>query len=140
MRARRRSAWIDVGIFAFALGATALTLWYSMGPTPPGNGSAHGLHAAAYFVNTFAVLLAVVFRPGRGSGRSDGWTLAIALGMLLLGGVLEILQGTFFGRDAELADWVADAVGVALAALVFTALRRTLREQPLRRHPHPDRH
>jgi VanZ family protein len=40
----------------------------------------------------------------------------LALLMLLLGGGIEIAQGSMgLGRDADIMDWVADAVGIALA-------------------------
>lgn len=119
----------------FTLGSTALTLWYSLGSSPPGDGSNHALHVAAYFVNTLAVLLVVDARRG----RSNAWTVVVAGGMVVVGGLLEIVQGTIIDRDAELADWVADAVGVSLAALAFAVVRQRLRDRSSRRLPRPDR-
>jgi VanZ family protein len=126
----RESRLIDTGIWAFALGTTALTLWYSLGPTPPGHGSDKQLHAAAYFVNTLAILLAIVWRPGRSVRRFDAWALLVAVGMLVLGGLLEIVQGGFVGRDSQFTDWVADGVGITLAVMVFATLRWALRRWP----------
>jgi VanZ family protein len=100
-----------------------------LGPTPPGRGSDIELHAAAYFVNTLAILFAVVWRPGRRAGRFNGWALPVAMGMLILGGLIEVVQGGFVDRDAQFTDWVADGVGVGLAAIVFVTLRRALRER-----------
>jgi VanZ family protein len=117
--------WIDIGIWAFALGATALTLWYSLGPRPPGHGSDDQLHSAAYFVNTLAILLAIVWRPGRrGAGRFERGTLPVVVGMLVLGGLIEIVQGGFVDRDAQFTDWVADGLGIMLAVMLFATLRR----------------
>ncbi len=124
---RWESRWIDVGIWVFALVTTALTLWYSLGPTPPGHGSDKQLHSAAYFVNTLAILLAIVWRPGRSRDRFDARTVPVGVGMLVLGGVIEVVQGGFVGRDSQFTDWVADGVGIMLAVMVFAALRRGLR-------------
>jgi VanZ family protein len=122
------SPWIDVGIWAFALGTTAITLWYSLGPRPPGHGSDSQLHFAAYFVNTLAILFAVVWRPGRrGTARFAGRTLLVVVIMLVLGGLIEIAQGGFVNRDSQFTDWIADSVGVMLAVTLFVTLRRAYR-------------
>ena len=49
----------------------------------------------------------------------------IAAGMAILGGVVEVLQAGV-GRDAQLPDWVADIIGIALAVVVFVTFRRAL--------------
>ena len=118
------SPWIDVGIWAFALGTTAITLWYSLGPRPPGHGSDSQLHFFAYFVNTLAILFAVVWRPGRRTGRFGVRTLLVVVIMLVLGGLIEIAQGGFVNRDSQFTDWIADSVGVMLALMLFVTLRR----------------
>ena len=102
---RWESPLVDVILWAFALVATGVTVWYSLGPRPPGHGSDKDLHAVAYFVNTLAVLLALIWRPGRTSRRYDGWALPVALGILMLGGVIEIAQAGFADRDAQFGDW-----------------------------------
>ena len=117
------SPLVDAGIWLIALIATGLTVWFSLGPTPPDHGSDWEWHAVAYFIDTLAILLAVVWRPGREVRRFDGWTLPVALAVLLVGGVIEIVQGRFADRDAQFRDWIADAVGIGLAVLLFTALR-----------------
>jgi VanZ family protein len=118
------SPWVTAAIWAVAIGCTALTLGFSLGPAPPGEfASDRELHAIAYFVNTLAILLAVIWRPGRRAGRPDGWVFLIAAGMAILGGVVEVLQAGV-GRDAQLPDWVADIIGIALAVVVFVTFRR----------------
>jgi VanZ family protein len=127
-----RSWFIDVGIWVLALLATGLTVWYSLGSTPPVHSSDKDLHAVAYFVDTFAILLALVWRPGRESRQLDGGALPVALAVLGVGALMEIIQG-FVDRDAQFGDWIADAVGIGLALLVFTVLRRAVRGRPAER-------
>ncbi len=133
-RGGRTSKWgsplVDAGIWLIAIIAIGLTVWYSLGPRPPDQGSDRQWHAMAYFVDTLAILLALVWRPGRDVRRFDGWALPLALAVLLIGGVIEIVQGRFADRDAQLRDWIADAVGIGLAVLLFTALRWAFRKKP----------
>jgi VanZ family protein len=67
------------------------------------------------------LLLAVVWRPGRPK-QLEAWLLPLVLGVVALGGLVEVLQG-IVGRDADAGDWLADAVGAAVATAVFVALR-----------------
>jgi VanZ family protein len=127
------SPLVDAGIWVTALIASGLTVWYSLGPTPPEHGSDWEWHAVAYFIDTLAILLALVWRPGREGRRFDAWALPVALALLLVGGVIEIVQGRFADRDAQFRDWLADAVGVGLAVLLFTALRWIIRRKPAHR-------
>jgi VanZ family protein len=129
---RWETPWIDAAIWAAALGATALTLWYSLGAVPPAHGSDKDLHALAYFVDALAVLLAVVWRPGRRAGRFDGWGPAVVAGMLGIGGLIELAQGGFVHRDAQFTDWIADAVGIGAAWVAFGSLRWIVRERAAR--------
>lgn len=119
------SPLVDVAIWLVALVATGATLWFSLGPTAPGHGFDKGLHATAYFVDTLAILFALVWRPGR-EKRRFGSALWVALAILAVGGLIELVQGRFAHRDAQFADWIADAVGAGLAVLVFAVARRTL--------------
>jgi VanZ family protein len=48
--------------------------------------------------------------------------------ILAAGGVIELAQGGFVHRDAQFADWMADAAGIGLAILVFAVARKTLGE------------
>jgi VanZ family protein len=116
-----------MGIWILALLAISMTVWYSLGSTPPVHHSDKDLHAVAYFVDTLAILLALVWRPGRESRRLDGWALPVTLAVLVLGGLMEIVQGGFVHRDAQFGDWIADAMGIGLALLVFTVLRWAIR-------------
>ena len=82
---------------------------------PIDGGSDKVKHLAAYG----AVMLA-------GCGAYDRKRLwgVTALGLLLLGAVLEGLQGGFFGREASLGDMVANAAGILLALTVGKFLER----------------
>jgi uncharacterized protein YfiM (DUF2279 family) len=54
--------------------------------------------------------------------------LGFALGFILMGVVIEFLQGMTDYRDFELADMVADAIGAAIGfALLQTPLKHALR-------------
>jgi VanZ family protein len=123
------SPLVDGGIWLIALIATGVTVWYSLGPRPPDHGSDWEWHAMAYFIDTLAILLAVVWRPGREVRRFDALALPVALAVLLVGGLIEIVQGRFANRDAQVRDWLADAVGIGVAVLLFTALRWAIRKK-----------
>jgi VanZ family protein len=103
-----------------------VTLWLSLGAVPPGTHAFKGVdkveHALAYVVTTLLVLLAAVWRPGRGDGPFARWWWAVLAAMVLAGGAIEIIQ-SFVGREAELADWVAEIVAVTLAWAVLVAWR-----------------
>ena len=120
-----RSPLVGVAIWLVALVAIAATSWFSLGPTAPSEGFDKALHAIAYFVDTLAILFALVWRPGR-EGRRFESALWVAIVILAVGGLIEIVQGRFADRDAQFTDWIADAVGIALALLVFAVARRTL--------------
>ena len=123
------SAWqsplVDVGIWLVAFGTTGAILWFSLGPTGPSHGVDKIMHAVAYFVNTLAILFALVWRPGRDKRGFDA-AVWIAVLILLAGGLIEVVQGRFAHRDAQFLDWMADALGIVLALLVFALARRTL--------------
>ena len=86
------SPLVDGGIWLIALIATGLTVWYSLGPRPPAHGSDWEWHALAYFIDTLAILLAVVWRPGREVRPFDALALPVALAVLLVGGLIEICR------------------------------------------------
>jgi VanZ family protein len=79
----------------------------------PGTGDSFE-HSTAWFVLT---LTGYVLAPRR--------AFAIPAFALAYGVFIELVQGQV-GRDADVRDVVADAVGIGLAVLVFLALRRRL--------------
>ncbi|MDE2486602.1 MAG: VanZ family protein [Alphaproteobacteria bacterium] len=103
-----------IGLYGVAV---AVLLYLTLAPSkalPQVNLWDKAEHAIAW-----AVLAGVGFAlfPGR------VWpVVAFALGFGIL---VEILQGALpFGRDMDWHDWIADAVGVAVATAVFLAMRR----------------
>ena len=55
----------------------------------------------------------------------------IALGLLALGGMIELLQALpIFARDCELMDWAADVAAIAVGMIVIVALRSMLPRLP----------
>jgi VanZ family protein len=121
-----RPTGVDVAIWIAAASAIAGTLWFSLAAAPGAErflfGSDKAAHAVAYAVDTLLLLFAVVWRPGRPQALV-AWTVPIVLGVATLGATIEFLQATA-GRDADLRDWVADLIGIGVAALVFWLLRR----------------
>ena len=113
----------DVAIWGAALVAIGATIWSSFGATRTADvlGSDKLGHGLAYAVDTFLLLLAVVWRPGRPQALV-AWVVPILLAVALLGGAIELAQEAV-GRDADLLDWLADVFGIAIAGLVFRALR-----------------
>ena len=119
---------IDRVLWAAAVLCVVVTLWLSLAEVPPGTSAFGGAdkveHAFAYFVTSLLVLLASVWRPGRGKGVLWPWRWWVLGAMVLAGGAVEIVQ-SYVGREAELADWVAEIVAVALAAGVLALWRRS---------------
>lgn len=83
-------------------------------------------HGTLYAATVLAYLLAAVWRPGRGEGRFP-WTVPWILAGALAAGIgMELLQGAFFGRDAEIGDAVADAVGELAGFVSWMLVRAAL--------------
>jgi VanZ family protein len=124
---RARPDRVDVSLWAAAVLCGAATLWFSFVATPPETTTFPDVdkveHAFAYFATTLLVLLAAVWRPGRGDGPFARWWWALLLTLILAGAAVEVAQG-FAGRDAEVLDWIAEIVAVALAWGVLTRWRR----------------
>ena len=124
---RGRLDRVDIFLWAAALLCGGVTLWLSLATIPPGTRAFEGAdkveHAFAYLVTTVLVLLAAVWRPGRGDGPLARWWWAVLAVMVAAGGAVEIAQ-SFVSRDVELADWVAEIVAVSLAWGVLVVWRR----------------
>jgi len=85
-----------------------LALWPQPNPPRPWFAGADKVQHAL----SFALL---VWLGVRGGYRR---TWALAVGLLLLGGAIEVAQSFTATRSAEWLDWIADAAGIALGAAV----------------------
>lgn len=95
---------------AFLVAATA-TLIVALAPVSgPSAGNADKFHHfLAFYVLT---LVGAAAFPGP---RSLPW---LTLGMLLYGGLVEVLQAVMpYDRSPDMKDWLADAIGVAAVAI-----------------------
>lgn len=124
MRARR--VW--GGLFALVF---ILVAWLAFTPKPPGTSISNGDkigHGLAFA--TLALLAALAARPQaqREQRRRQLWQRAGAL--FVWGVVIELVQSQLPTRSAELADIVADSVGIGLGLLLaLPALRRDRQRQ-----------
>jgi VanZ family protein len=112
---RIRGWWVVAGA------AIAAVVALSLGPdvTPGGEILDSLSHAAAYAALTAVVLLAT---DRRAPGSRWTYVVAIALGLLAFGAAMEFAQAGVH-RDATIADWLADAVGIAAAVAVYSLVR-----------------
>ncbi len=106
--------------------AALLVVWGSLAPLPPLQvppDSDKLFHFIVYFV--LAAIGVAAFRARRPA-------FLAALGLIVLGGMLEILQG-FVGRQTSFADQLANTLGVlaggTLARLAVEWLRRRFPER-----------
>jgi len=94
---------------------TVAMLWPLEAPPPAPDGSDKLVHLIA-----FAALAFPLARTGRIG------LLSIFIGASLYGGAIELIQPSF-NRSADVNDWVADVVGVALGiglGLLYRRLRK----------------
>jgi VanZ family protein len=106
--------------------ALLCVIWGELGagPEPPlfdwlGDFKDKALHFIAYF--GLAAMAAAGFKHRGPAGYA-------ALGLILLGGVLEVIQG-YTGRDMSAYDEIANTVGVLSGALVARTFIERLRKR-----------
>lgn len=80
------------------------------------------LHFSAYML--LALLLATVWELA--GGVLTIRHLVFAWLAILLYGAFDEISQSFVGRDCELLDWTADALGAALGLAIFLLLRRVV--------------
>jgi hypothetical protein len=124
-----RSRRIDAILWVTTLVLLVASFVLSWG-APLGLGPKFGLadkvwHLLGYGALCLTLLLAAAWRPGRGEGRFPRSGRAAALLVLAIAWITEVLQAPF-GRDAELADAVADLAGVVVGFLAWRMLPRSL--------------
>ena len=99
----------------------ALIVWGELTPNPPDLSSVLGWDKAQHFIAYFG--LASMATMALGLNRRLVWAI---LGVIFLGGALEILQG-YTGRDPDIFDFTANSIGAlsgaAVGAMFWVALR-----------------
>ena len=100
---------------AVTLTLTVAMLWPLEAPPPAPEGSDKLVHFVAFATLAFPLAL---------SGRIG--LLPVFIGASAYGGAIELIQPSF-NRSADINDWIADVVGVALGigcGLLYQRLRR----------------
>jgi hypothetical protein len=120
---------VDAALWTLTAALGVATLVFSLGASAPGAGSfslADELgHGAMYFATVGCLLLAGVWRPGRGDGPWPGAAPAIVAGAVVAGlGVEAIQELATSARHAEVGDVVAEIAGVVAAWAIHARARR----------------
>jgi VanZ family protein len=126
MQRDRQRAWRALFWLAVVLGV-ALALWPQSEPREPWLPWLDKIEHAC----SFAVLMWVGLR----AGYPRVWALPV--GLLVLGGAIELAQSFTATRSADWLDWLADAAGVAVtwsAARLAAAGRDTHSAGPEQEH------
>jgi VanZ family protein len=118
-----------VGLWGLSLAILVVILVFSWATKPPL--SSFSLtdkigHALAYAALAGTLLLAAVWRPGRGPGPFPRAAVLILGGAVVFGGIAELGQGLFFHRDASFRDLLIDGAGVLAAYAVWRLMERRL--------------
>jgi VanZ family protein len=110
----------------------ALIVWGELTPHPPSLGGILGWdkaeHFTAYFGLASMATMMLGLRPR---------LVPAIVGVILLGGVLEIAQA-YTGRDAEFLDFVANSIGALAGTLVAASFLLLLRGRALVGRPVTD--
>jgi VanZ family protein len=102
--------------------ALLLVIWGELTPRPPEvieGDNDKLLHFIAYF--GLAAIAAIAVRRRKAA-------ILAALGLIVLGGILEIIQG-FVGRDMSLYDEFANTLGVVVGGFAARAIVEPLRRR-----------
>jgi VanZ family protein len=114
-----------VGAWSLALSYMGLLFWLSSRTSSGGKPlpvSDKLVHAVVYFG------LCVVLRLAVGSVAPPKVATVIAVGMTVLYGATDEWHQSFTpGRDPDVLDWVADAVGACVAAACWILVGRIIR-------------
>lgn len=121
------SRFIDVALWIVAIACVVATIGFSVIPPPTLAASSLSdkwLHGLAYIATVGSLLLAAVWRPGRGDGRFPRAAIPITIGAIVIGGLLELVQGFLLeNRQMEWLDLGVDVAGSLLALGLWAALR-----------------
>jgi VanZ family protein len=122
-----RDKGIDVALWILCVDCLLLIVWNSLWDRPETSSIPFGdkaLHTGSYLALTFLLLLAAVWRPGRAAGGRGVPGLVVVLSVALFGILIEGAQGVIFERTADVADAVANVIGIGLAWAAWSMLRR----------------
>lgn len=121
---------MDIALWILGAVLSALLLFYSFVRAPAlatAFPEADKLWHCLAFASTITVyLLAAVWRPGRGEGAFPRAAPVIVAAAVATAVLIEILQGAFFHRDAQVLDAVAGSVGTLAAFGAWIGLRAAL--------------
>jgi VanZ family protein len=112
-----QSTWlwrVLLALLAVTVGVLALTPNPALGPTLGWDKLNHTL--------AFAALAFCAVLGQRGGSRRQ--LAAVLLALLAYGGLIELLQLFVPNRESEWGDWLADAVGIGIGALLAAAWLR----------------
>lgn len=126
-RNRQAGGAIDVALWAASGLLVVASLALSLDPEPEiirGLDFRDGaLHLIGYGALTASLLLAAVWRPGRGEGRYPGGAGGIVVVVLALGLAIEFAQVFVPHRSGDWRDVAANGLGVGLAWWAWWSLR-----------------
>jgi len=106
------SRWRVAGIFLL-LSVLGVTLAPELWPWMGGGGSYWIL--SDKWMHGFTFVALAVWYSGQYARRSYGW---LALGLLIFGALIEACQSMVTYRTAEMADLIADVLGIAVGILI----------------------
>jgi VanZ family protein len=119
------SRLLDAALWASSFVLLVFSLALSWGPPPhfaaPFRWSDKPWHFLGYGGLCETLLLAAVWRPGRGPGSFPRAGRRVALLVLAVAWATEALQAPF-GRDVEVTDAVADLAGITLGFVLWKSL------------------
>jgi VanZ family protein len=124
MERQKLMKWSHLLAFYLFWPAVALIVWGELNPQPPSLETQiwdKALHFIAYFGLAGIATVAL---------KADRRVVAATMGLIVLGGLLEILQG-FTGRDPSLLDEAANSLGAISGAGTGWLLIRILRPKIL---------
>lgn len=125
-----RERRLDLGLWILTGACACATLWFSFVSHVPGTHlfpeADKVEHAMAYGSTLVCFMFAADWRPRRGDGPFPRAAFPVAILAILVGILIEVLQGRYFNRTPEVLDVVAEVVGSFGALGVFTLVRGQL--------------
>jgi VanZ family protein len=130
-----RERVLDLGLWILTAACACATLWFSFSSYVPGTALFPGAdkveHVMAYGSTLVCFMFVADWRPRRGHGPFPRSAVPVAILAVVLGILIEWLQGRYFNRTPEFTDVVAEVVGslAALGVFMFVRGRRDRRPE-----------